>query len=132
MAMSLGAKGQKAEINVTPMIDVLLVLIIIFMVIVPLAPRGLPALVPQNAEGPAPNAPAHDIVITVLPGSRVSLNQEVMDLARLADRLTDLFKIHAAAVVFIRGDKALEFREVADVMDLAKGAGVSRIGLMTE
>jgi biopolymer transport protein ExbD len=113
------------------MIDVLLVLIIIFMVITPITPRGLPALVPQSAEDSIPQPPAHDIVITVLPDRQVSLNQEVMELGRLEDRLAVLFKTRATKVVFIRGDKGLEFREVAEVMDVAKGAGVGRIGLMT-
>jgi biopolymer transport protein TolR len=132
MGMSTGAKGQNSEINVTPMIDVLLVLIIIFMVITPITPRGLPALLPQSApETTPPDPPQHDIVITVLADRQVSLNQEVMNLGRLEDRLTGLFKTRTTKVVFIRGDKGLEFGEVAEVMDVAKGAGVVRIGLMT-
>jgi biopolymer transport protein ExbD len=68
----------------------------------------------------------------VLAGRQVSLSREVMDLARLEDRLLQLFQTRAANAVFIRGEKALEFREVAQVIDVAKGAGVSRIGLMTQ
>ena len=134
MAMSLGTTTrEKAEMNVTPMIDVLLVLIIIFMVITPTVPRGLDTLVPQSSkpdDGPA--APSHDIVISVGTGHTILLNSESIDEATLQSRLATLFKDRGSRVVFVRGDKTLEFHEIAEVIDLAKGAGVDRIGLMTQ
>jgi biopolymer transport protein TolR len=133
MGMSLGSKGsQKADINMNPMIDVLLVLIIIFMVIAPTKSRGLDALVPQNSTADTPaETERHDIVITVNGNGQVSLNQEPMDLAALRARLLALFKTGAMAVVFVRGDKDLQFAEVAQVIDIAHSSGVMRVGLMT-
>jgi len=130
MGMTVGRKpGPTSEINLTPMIDVLLVLIIIFMVITPIAPRGLEALIPQPSDAKAP--PQTDIVITVLADGTYRLNQESLDLPALQARLAALFRTGANQVVFIRGDKDLEFARVAEVIDLAHGAGVSHIGLMT-
>jgi biopolymer transport protein ExbD len=114
------------------MIDVLLVLIIIFMVIAPTKSRGLNTLVPQNAANDAtPTPPSHDIVITVRGGDQVSLNQEDMDVAHLQQRLMKLFASAPKDVVFVRGEKDLAFGEVAQVIDIARGAGVRRVGLMT-
>lgn len=129
MGMSSG-DFRKPQINMTPMIDVLLVLIIIFMVILPVPPRGLDTLVPQPASDKAP-APVHDIVITVHADHTVRLNDEALDVASLQQRLETLFRNHSNAVVFVRGDKELDFQSIAEVIDLAKGAGVSRVGLMT-
>src|SRR3954471_9470093 len=97
MGMAVGGSGgPKAEINMTPMIDVLLVLIIIFMVIVPTTSRGLNALIPQNSNTPDTNQPErHDIVVTVNGNGQVSLNQEDMDIAALQPRLLALFKTGA-------------------------------------
>ena len=133
MGISLGSGGpQKAQINVTPMIDVLLVLIIIFMVIAPTKSRGLDTLVPQNATNDAtPPVPTHDIVITVRGSDQVSLNQEDMDIGQLQQRLMKLFASAPKDVVFVRGEKDLAFGEVAQVIDIARGAGVRRVGLMT-
>ncbi len=131
MGMSLGPTGrQKAEINLTPMIDVLLVLIIIFLVITPVPPRGLNALIPQSSATDSP--PISDIVITVLGDGNVRLNQERLDLSELQDRLQMLFRNAATRVVFLRAEKDVDFGRVAQVMDLARGLGIYRIGLMTE
>src|SRR4051794_3919510 len=113
MAMSTG----KAQINITPMIDVLLVLIIIFMVIAPLTPRGLNALVPQESKGETASAPetGREIVITVVGDGTVRLNQEVVALSALGERLVRF----GGRVIFLRGDRALEFRQVAEVIDIA-------------
>jgi biopolymer transport protein ExbD len=130
MAMML---DRKAQINMTPMIDILLVLIIIFMVITPLTPIGLRTLVPQPAPArQEPSPPAHNIVITVCPNGTVRLNREPVAVAELRRRLWLLSRIAADRVIFVRGEKGLDFRAVAEVIDIANGAGLNRVALMTE
>src|SRR3982074_2097042 len=127
-----GGGGLKADINMTPMIDVLLVLIIIFMVITPLTPKGLEALVPQ----PAPpnqksDADQRTVVIEIRKDKSMMINTEATDENRLGPRLEEIFKTRAERVVFVKGDPDLEFQVVAKVIDIAKGAQIEKIGLMT-
>src|SRR5262249_48248581 len=134
MGMSVGgAGGTKADINMTPMIDVLLVLIIIFMVIVPLTPKGLEALVPQP---PPPNQPPNasdqrTVVIVVDKDHKFSINNEAIEENMMGGRLTDIFKTRAERVVFVKGDPSIEFQWVAKAVDIAHGAGIDKVGLMT-
>jgi biopolymer transport protein ExbD len=130
MSMPIGSASHvRAGINTTPMIDVLLVLIIIFMVITPLTPLGLDALVPQSS---ATTGPPASIVITALPDGSYLLNHEPLAKAALENRLMSLFRTGAATVVFVRGARDIEFRRVAETVDLARGVGVPRIGLMPD
>ena len=134
MSMAVGGSGgPKADINMTPMIDVLLVLIIIFMVITPLTPKGLEALVPQP---PPPNAKPNTsdqrtVVITIDEKHNMQINSEPTDEARLGPRLEEIFKTRAERVVFVKGDPALDFQWVAKAIDIAHGAGIDKVGLMT-
>ena len=134
MGMSVGGSGgPKADINMTPMIDVLLVLIIIFMVITPLTPKGLEALVPQP---PPPNqkqsaADQRTVVIVVDQNHNYSINNEPSTEEKLGERLTEIFKTRAERVVFVKGDPGLEFMWVAKAIDIAHGAGIDKVGLMT-
>jgi biopolymer transport protein TolR len=132
MAMSLGGnRSQKAELNVTPLIDVLLVLLIIFMVITPTLSTGLDALVPQPPNQKS-SSPTDDIVISVLADGTVRLNQETVAIADLGERLKAVFRITPGHVIFVRGDKQLDFEQIADVIDIAKGAGLDRVALVTQ
>src|SRR6476620_6408992 len=137
MGMSVGGSGgPKADINMTPMIDVLLVLIIIFMVITPLTPKGLEALVPQP---PPPHQPEtqtdRTVVVQVLlenGKTKLKINQEDVTVENLQTRLTDIFKTRAERVMFVKGDNDVEFQNVAQVIDTARGTNViDRIGLIT-
>ena len=132
MSMAPGRGQGRVELNVTPLIDVLLVLLIIFMVIMPSLSNGLKTVVPQAGDQKVPAAPRDDIVITVLRDHTVRLNQEPVDLSDLERRLHDLFKSAVHHVIFVRGEKGLDFQDVAQVIDIAKGAGLERVALMTE
>jgi len=132
MGLVLGNdRSHMADINITPMIDVLLVLIIIFMVITPLAPVGLRTTVPEPAPAQFNALRLQDIVVTVQKDGVVLLNQERVDFMALPARLHQIFQVRGDDVIFLRGDGDLEFSKIAGVIDIAKGAGLQRIALMT-
>jgi biopolymer transport protein ExbD len=136
MGMAVGGDdgGPMTTINMTPLIDVLLVLLIIFMVITPLTPKGLEALVPQ----PNPNAQEQQevnvrtVVVSVNRDRSILVNRDPEVLGGLEERLRDIFKSRAERVMFVRGHPDLDFQDVAAIIDIGKGAGVDKIGLLTE
>jgi len=140
MGMSVGENkgGAIAEMNVVPLIDILLVLLIIFMVITPLTPHGLDALVPQPNPNQQQNQELENktVVVQVIyePGSpttKLKINNEETNWDGLGPRLEAIFKERAEKIAFVKGDNDVLFMDVARAIDIMRGAGIDHIGLIT-
>ena len=124
-----GTEGLTNEINVTPMIDVLLVLLIIFMMVIPMSRKAidlqLPDPTPDNTpQGPPPS----QIVLEVLPGNVFKVNSQPIPRNDLQKRLKEIFDPRPDKIIFIKGDPTVKYADVIYAMDVARGAGVKVIG----
>lgn len=131
MAMSTGGdRGLTNEINVTPMIDVLLVLLVIFMVAVPLARKAIDTQLPDPNPPQVPVTRNPDqIVLQVLPHGAYKINSEDVTKDNLSKRLHEIYDPRPDKIIFVKGDTAVTFQDVIHAMDVARGAGVKIIGI---
>jgi biopolymer transport protein TolR len=125
-------RGTIAEMNVVPLIDILLVLLIIFMVISPQVPVGLSVVLPEPPdEILGPPEPVDVVVVQVLQDGSLRINQQPVAWRDLQARLEAVFKLRASRVAFVRGDGEIEFGAVARAIDVMRGSGITSVGLMT-
>jgi len=133
MGMDVGSSsGSMASPNIVPLIDILLVLIIIFMVITPLTPKGMDTLVPQPSPNQQQNQELENktVVVQVLKGDKLKINNEDTNWDGLGPRIEQVFKDRAEKVAFVKGDNDVEFRQVARAIDIMRGAGIDKVGLL--
>ena len=135
MGMEVGENtgGALSSPNVVPLIDILLVLIIIFMVITPVIPKGLDTLVPQPNKDQQQNQEMENktVVVQVLHNNKLKINNEDTTWEQLGPRIEQIFKERAEKVAFVKGDNDVLFQEVARAIDVMRGAGIDKVGLIT-
>ena len=125
-----GSGGLTNEINVTPMIDVLLVLLIIFMMVIPMSRKAIDLQLPDPTpddtnSGPPPS----QIVMEVLPGNTFKINSQPFTKAELPKKLKEIYDPRPEKIIFVKGDPAVKYSDVIWAMDAARGAGVKVIGM---
>ena len=134
MSMGVGGAGEyKSDINITPLVDVVLVLLIIFMVITPLLQMGYDVKVPPKTNLPEGTPPPADlIIVSITPTNKYFLNKDEVNAQTLSLRLTEILKNRANKTVFFSGDDAANYGEAIKVMDLVRNAGAKNIGIVME
>ena len=136
MSMQVGTKGgPKSDINITPYIDILLVLLIIFMVITPVRQMDLDVKVPQTNQDEDKTKSAIDpnvIVVSVGESAQIAINNEQTSIAQLGSKLQEIYSKRANKNMFVSASAKLPYGDVVKVIDIAKGAGVGDVGLLTE
>ncbi len=133
MGMGGSAPGEyKSDINITPLVDVVLVLLIIFMVITPLLQMGYDVKVPPKTSAPTGPPPTDLIIVSLALQNKIYLNKEEVNAQTLSLRLTEILKNRSNKTVFFSGDDASNYGEVIKVMDLCRSAGAKNIGIVME
>ena len=136
MSMTVGGKkGPKSDINITPYIDILLVLLIIFMVITPVRQMDLDVKVPQQSETPPDQKPIVDpsvIVVSIGESMQIAINNEDTSISQLATKLQEIYSARANKNMFVSASPKLPYGDVVRIIDIAKGAGVGDVGLLIE
>jgi len=129
MSTSAGINRLTNDINVTPMIDVLLVLLIIFMLVVPMSRKAIDLQLPDPTETTQSSNPPPQIVLEVMPGNKFMINKQPIIKDDLQKKLTEIYKDRPEKIIFVKGDPKVKYSDVIYAMDVARGAGVKVIGV---
>jgi biopolymer transport protein ExbD len=133
MSVDIGASKSKSEPNVVPLCDILLVLLIIFMVITPVLQKGIDIKLPETSTADEGGGGASTAIVLTMESDRtIKINQDVIELNLLENRLRDMYQIRQDKTIFIRADESLPYQDVLRIIDIAKGAGIETLGVIPE